>query len=69
MMMSHANLTLQELMEKLAQLDELSILDLLDITSEELVEFLSEQVVEKYNDLIEYFGDDVGEEDGFSYET
>jgi len=57
-------------MEKLAQLDELTILELLDITSEELVEFLADQVVEKYDELIEYFGSGTewnDEEDGFSY--
>jgi len=63
-----SNQTIPELMEKLAQLDELTILELLDITSEELVEFLADQVVEKYDELIEYFGDgDSDEEDGFSY--
>jgi hypothetical protein len=51
-------LTMNELIEKLQQLDELTILELLDVTSEELVEFLSEQIVEKYDQLIEYFGDD-----------
>lgn len=56
--MLHANLTLPELMEKLAQLDELTILELLDISSEELVEFLADQVEEKYDDLIEYFDDE-----------
>lgn len=49
---------MNELIEKLGQLDELTILELLDVTSEELVEFLQEQVVEKYDQLIEYFADD-----------
>lgn len=56
-------MTMQDLMEKLAQLDELTILELLDITSEELVEFLADQVVEKYDQLIEYFGDEIDQED------
>lgn len=61
--MLHANpITLPELMEKLSRLDELSILDLLDITSEELVEFLADQIEEKYEELVDYFY----EEDGFS---
>ena len=55
-------LTMNELIEKLSQLDELTILELLDVTSEELVEFLSEQIVEKYDQLIEYFGDDNDED-------
>lgn len=49
---------MQELIEKLSQCDELTILELLDVTSEELVEFLADQVVEKYDQLIEYFADD-----------
>lgn len=56
-------LTMTELMEKLAQCDELTILELLDITSEELVEFLADQVVEKYDQLIEYFEDDRDQDD------
>ncbi len=47
--------TIQELIEKLQQLDELSILELLDITSEELPMFLIDQVEYKYDQLIEYF--------------
>lgn len=50
--------TLQEMMERLSQLDELTILELLDITSEELVEFLADQVIEKYDQLLEYFDED-----------
>lgn len=49
--------TIAELMEKLASLDELTILELLDITSEELVEFLADQIVEKYDVLMEYFSE------------
>lgn len=56
--MVHGNQTILELMEKLSQLDELTILELLDINSEELVEFLADQIVEKYDDLVEYFGED-----------
>lgn len=50
-------LTMSELIEKLQQVDELTILELLDVTSEELVEFLQDQIVEKYDQLIEYFDD------------
>lgn len=50
-------LTLTELIEKLGQLDELTILELLDVTSEELCEFLTDQIVEKYDQLVEYFDD------------
>jgi len=66
--MLQSNLTIQELMEKLVQLDELTILELLDVTSEELVEFLADQVEEKYEDLIDYFSsDDDIEKDRLSY--
>ena len=54
-------LTINELKDKLAQLDELTILELLDITSEELVEFLTDQVVEKYDELMDAF---TNEDDG-----
>jgi hypothetical protein len=56
-------LTLEELKHKLSQTDELTILELLDITSEELVEFLTDQIVEKYDQLIDYFGDESDEDD------
>lgn len=55
---TNVNLTIEELKERLAQHDELSILEWLDITSEELVEFLSDQIEEKYEDLIEKFSDE-----------
>jgi hypothetical protein len=49
--------TIQELIEKLQQLDELSILELLDITSEELPMMLIDQVEERYDVILEYFQD------------
>lgn len=54
--------TIEELKERLRNYDELTILELLDITSEELVEFLTDQIVEKYDQLLEYFEDDNDEE-------
>jgi hypothetical protein len=56
------NKTLEELKERLAQLDELTILELLDVTSEELVEFLSDQIEYKYDQLIEYLSEPDEEE-------
>lgn len=50
--------TIEEIKEKLRQLDELTILELLDVTSEELVEFMTDQIVERYDILIEYLSDD-----------
>lgn len=51
------------MMEKLTQLDELTILELLDITSEELVVFLADQIEEKYEDLLEEFADQTEEDE------
>lgn len=50
--------TITEMQEKLSMLDELTILELLDITSEELVVFLQDQIIEKYDQLLERFNDD-----------
>lgn len=55
--------TINELIEKLQQLDELSILELLDITSEELPMFLIDQIEEKYDQLLEYFDEDSYDEE------
>lgn len=54
--------TIVEMQERLAQLDELTILELLDITSEELVLFLQDQIIEKYDQLLERFSDDDGDD-------
>ena len=58
-----SELTINEMSEKLAQLDELTILELLDITSEELVLFLQDQIVERYDILLEKFSDDEAGDD------
>lgn len=50
--------TINELKEKLSRLDELSILELLNITSEELVEFLADEIEEKYEEVNAYFQDE-----------
>jgi uncharacterized protein with WD repeat len=50
--------TIEEIKEKLRQLDELTILEVLDITSEELVEFLTDQIIERYDEITEYLEDD-----------
>jgi hypothetical protein len=47
--------TLYELVEKLQQCDELTILELLDLTSEELPIVLMDQVEERYDILLEFF--------------
>ena len=53
--------TLMELVEKLQQCDEMTILELLDITSEELPMMLIDQIEYQYDRLLEYF--DEGDED------
>lgn len=50
--------TIQEMIEKLQNCDELTILELLDITSEELPMLLVDQVEERYDILLEYFDED-----------
>jgi hypothetical protein len=54
--------TIEEIKERLKGLDELTILELLDVTSEELVEFLTDQVEERYDILIEYLDDERDED-------
>jgi ornithine carbamoyltransferase len=44
-------LTFEELKERLKQLDEMTLLELLDLTSEELVELLSDQIELKQQKL------------------
>lgn len=56
-MMTLNERTLEEMKERLAKFDELTILELLDISSEELVEFLTDQISFKYDQLLEYLDD------------
>lgn len=53
--------TINEMVERLQDCDELTILELLDITSEELPMLLLDQIEERYDILLEYF--DESEED------
>lgn len=58
-------LTLQELIERLRREDEVSLLEMLDISSEELVQKFEELIEERYEELSEEYEDEVfGEEDG-----
>lgn len=50
--------TIVEMQEKLATLDELTILELLDLTSEDLVYYLQDCIIEKYDQLLERFSED-----------
>jgi hypothetical protein len=45
-------LTLEELKERLKRLDEMSLLELLDVTSEEIVEYFEDRVEDNYDRLL-----------------
>lgn len=44
-------LTLTDVMSKMKQLDEITVLEVLEITSEELVERFVDKIEERYEDL------------------
>ena len=46
-------LTLKELQERLKRLDELSLLELLDITSEEIVEMFIDRIEDNFDRLLD----------------
>lgn len=48
-------MTFEELKQGLARLDELTLLEMLDITSVELVEYLEDVIHEKQNELRRQF--------------
>jgi hypothetical protein len=52
------SLTLHELCEKLKQLDEISVLELLNISSEELIARFQDEIEERYDNLTEQFEDE-----------
>lgn len=52
------SLTLHELCEKLKQLDEISVLELLNISTEELIEKFQDEIEERYDNLTEQFEDE-----------
>lgn len=51
-------LTLQEVKERLCQYDELTLLEILDVSSEELVDRFEDIVEAQYETLVEELGDD-----------
>ena len=57
------SLTLQELKERLKRLDELSLLELLDVTSEELVEMFVDRIDDNFDRLMNEVDYDGEEED------
>lgn len=52
------SLTLHELCKKLKNLDEISILELLNISAEELVNRFQDEIEERYDNLTEQFEDE-----------
>jgi len=59
------SLTLLELQERLKRLDELSLLELLNITSEELVEMFVDRIEDNFDrlmDEVDYDGEDEDDE-------
>lgn len=52
------SLTLHELCEKLKQLDEISVLELLNISTEELIERFQDEIEERYDNLTTEFEDE-----------
>lgn len=55
------SLTINELFERLKELDELSILEILNITSEELIEKFQDEVEDKFDELTAKFEDEADE--------
>lgn len=51
-------LTLQEVKERLCQYDELTLLEILDVSSEELVDRFEDIVEAQYETLVEELDDD-----------
>ena len=59
------SLTLQELQDRLKRFDEITLLELLDITSEELVEAFTDRIEDNYDrlvDEVEYDGEEETDE-------
>jgi len=52
-------LTISELKEKLAQLDELTLLETLDLTSEEIVNRCADLIEQQYETLERQFDDNI----------
>lgn len=56
-------LTYHELKEKLKYIDEVSLLEILEINSEELVERFSDKIEDRYDELYEEFVEEETQED------
>jgi anion-transporting ArsA/GET3 family ATPase len=56
--MDAMSLTIYELQDKLKEIDELSLLEILNIDSEEIVEKFVDKIEEKYETLVRSFEDE-----------
>ena len=61
-MVSHNIIPLQEILEHLKKLDEVELLDLLGITSEEIVEYLQDYIEEDIEKYSKYINDNIEDE-------
>lgn len=52
------SLTIHDLFDRLKELDELSILEILNLTSEQLVDRFQDEIEDKFDTLIEKFEDE-----------
>ena len=56
-------MTLRELMSQLKRLDEVTLLETLDISSEDIVEKFADEIEERFEELTEAFEDEDDEEE------
>ena len=61
-MVGHTEMPLWEILEKLKKLDEFELLDLLGLTSEELVEYVQDHVEQDQEKYITYLNENEEEE-------
>lgn len=52
-------LTINDVKDRLKHLDEITLLEILDITSDELVENFTDKIEDRYEDLAEDLADDL----------
>ena len=52
------NLTIYELQDRLKEIDELSLLEILNIDSEEIVDKFVDKIEERYDSLVKSFDDE-----------
>ena len=66
------SITINELFDRLKELDELSILEILNITSEEIIQRFQDEIEERFDNLVTKFEDEdneiMGREEG-TYES